>query len=82
LLEIQDNISRELNNRFIGKTVEIFVDGISKPLGDKGGQLSGRTWCDRIVVFESPDDRLVGQFLKLNIYAAAPFTLFATIPNP
>ncbi|MDR0610600.1 MAG: tRNA (N6-isopentenyl adenosine(37)-C2)-methylthiotransferase MiaB [Planctomycetaceae bacterium] len=81
LLEIQDKISLERNHLFIGKTVEILVEGMSKQLGDKRVQLSGRTWCDRIVVFESADDRLVGQFLKLKIYDAAPFTLFGKTLN-
>ncbi|MDR1964070.1 MAG: tRNA (N6-isopentenyl adenosine(37)-C2)-methylthiotransferase MiaB [Planctomycetaceae bacterium] len=77
LLEIQDNISLEQNRRFIGRTVEILVEGVSKRFETGGVQLSGRTLCDRIVVFDAPDDRLIGQFLKQNIVEAAPFTLFA-----
>ncbi|MDR2754191.1 MAG: tRNA (N6-isopentenyl adenosine(37)-C2)-methylthiotransferase MiaB [Planctomycetaceae bacterium] len=77
LLDIQDKISLEQNQQFIGKTVEILVEGITKQLETGGVQLSGRTLCDRIVVFDAPDNRLIGQFLKLNVYDAAPFTLFA-----
>jgi tRNA-2-methylthio-N6-dimethylallyladenosine synthase len=77
LLEIQDKISLEQNCRFIGKTVEILVEGVAKRFETGGVQLSGRTSCDRIVVFDAPDDRLTGQFLKLQIRDAAPFTLFA-----
>ncbi|MDR2439101.1 MAG: tRNA (N6-isopentenyl adenosine(37)-C2)-methylthiotransferase MiaB [Planctomycetaceae bacterium] len=77
LLEIQDKISLEQNQQFIGKTVEILVEGISKQLETGEVQLSGRTSCDRIVVFNAPDNRLISQFLKLKIYDAAPFTLFA-----
>ncbi|MDR0337472.1 MAG: tRNA (N6-isopentenyl adenosine(37)-C2)-methylthiotransferase MiaB, partial [Planctomycetaceae bacterium] len=53
LLEIQDKIAREQNKQFIGKTVEILVEGITKQLETGGVQLSGRTWCDRIVVFNA-----------------------------
>ncbi|MDR2116824.1 MAG: tRNA (N6-isopentenyl adenosine(37)-C2)-methylthiotransferase MiaB [Planctomycetaceae bacterium] len=80
LLEIQDKISLEQNQQFIGKTVEILVEGTTKQFETGDVQLSGRTSCDRIVVFDAPDNRLIGQFLKLNIYDAAPFTLFAKQP--
>lgn len=82
LLAIQDKISLEQNRQFIGKTAEILVEGISRQFENGGVQLSGRTSCGRIVVFDAPDDRLTGQFLKLNIYDAAPFTLFGRQPEP
>ncbi|MDR1270309.1 MAG: tRNA (N6-isopentenyl adenosine(37)-C2)-methylthiotransferase MiaB [Planctomycetaceae bacterium] len=85
LLEIQDKIALEQNKRFIGTTVEILVEGITKQFNKQfetgNVQLSGRTSCDRIVVFDMPDNRSIGQFLKLNIYDAAPFTLFARLPE-
>jgi tRNA-2-methylthio-N6-dimethylallyladenosine synthase len=80
LLEIQDKISLEQNRRLIGKTVEILVEGVSKRFESGGVQLSGRTSCDRIVVFDAPDEHMVGQFLQLPIHDAAPFTLFARLP--
>ena len=55
LLAVQTAISREDNRRFLGRTVEVLVEGPSKAsdLAQNGlGQLVGRTWCDRIVVFE------------------------------
>lgn len=71
LLDIQNTISLELNREFIGKTVEILVDGP----GAKEGQMSGRTPCDRIVVFEGSHE-IEGRIIKLEIESAAPFTLF------
>lgn len=78
LLAVQDGISRELNDRFIGRDVEILVDGVARRY-EKGVQLSGRTSCDRIVVFDAPDESLLGRFLTLSVDAAAPFTLFARL---
>jgi tRNA-2-methylthio-N6-dimethylallyladenosine synthase len=76
LLLVQDEISLELNRQFIGSNQEILVEGVSKNYGDGKFQLSGRTSCDRIVVFDSTNSDLVGQFINVNIYNAAPFTLF------
>jgi tRNA-2-methylthio-N6-dimethylallyladenosine synthase len=76
LLAVQDTISLELNRQFIGHNTEILVEEVSKNYGDGKVQLSGRTNCDRIVVFDSDNSDLVGQFLDINIYDATPFTLF------
>lgn len=41
-------------------------------------QLTGRTLCDRIVVFQG-QPRLIGQFVEIGIYDVSPFTLLGTI---
>ncbi len=46
--------------------------------GDGPVQLSGRTWCDRIVVFEG-HDRLVGSFLPVEVDDASAVTLFGRV---
>ncbi len=71
LLEVQDEISLELNREFLGETVEILVEG---PSGKGESQLLGRTACDRIVAFDGSPE-LIGEFLSLEITAALPFTL-------
>ncbi len=76
LLEIQNAISHEANCGFIGREVEILVEGITKKCLSGGVQLSGRTLCDRIVVFDADNGDSMGTFRKLKIYDAAPFTLF------
>ena len=40
-------------------------------------QLTGRTPCDRIVVFEGPD-ALIGQIVRVEINQTSAFTLFGT----
>ena len=41
-------------------------------------QLAGRTWCDRIVVFEG-HERLVGSFLPVEVDDASAVTLFGRV---
>lgn len=83
LLAIQNQISEEDNQRFLGKTVEVLVEGPSKkadPDADLSGpmQLTGRTHCDRIVVFDG-NLRLVGQTIPIGVYDVSTFTLLGTI---
>src|SRR3954470_17797029 len=67
LLELQNRISEQENQRFLGERVEVLVEGPSdrarraggvslpvSPTNDSGDmmQLTGRTPCDRIVVFD------------------------------
>ena len=70
LLAVQDAISLELNRRFIGRKVEILVEGPD----EHGKRLTGRTPCDRVVVFDG-DPSLAGTFIEPEIIEAAPFTL-------
>jgi tRNA-2-methylthio-N6-dimethylallyladenosine synthase len=118
LLAIQNAISQEENETFIGREVEVLVEGPSKaarresrdmghgtragqgvpepPLSTLNSQLStlnsslspdsegplvqltGRTMCDRIVVFEG-NRRQIGQILPVTIYDANAVTLFGHI---
>jgi tRNA-2-methylthio-N6-dimethylallyladenosine synthase len=99
LLGLQDAISEEENRPFLGRTVEILVEGpskTSKKHAAKGGmatsswpcsshahegvgmapvQLTGRTVCDRIVVFDGPPG-LIGRIVPVEIVRTGAFTLF------
>jgi tRNA-2-methylthio-N6-dimethylallyladenosine synthase len=80
LLTLQNEISIEDHRAFVGQTVKVLVEGPSKSeSGDLApgeyGQLVGRTWCDRIVVFEGPG-RLIGQFLPVEVERASTVTLY------
>jgi tRNA-2-methylthio-N6-dimethylallyladenosine synthase len=84
LLAIQNRISEEDNQRFLGRTVEVLVEGPSKDShkgSDPSGplvQLVGRTHCDRIVVFEG-NRRQIGELLPVTIYDANAHTLFGQV---
>ncbi|MHC4405191.1 MAG: tRNA (N6-isopentenyl adenosine(37)-C2)-methylthiotransferase MiaB [Planctomycetota bacterium] len=86
LLAIQSAISEEENRPFVGRTVEILVEGPSKMGGRRADdgrppQLTGRTVCDRIVVFDG-DRRLAGRILDVEIHDVSPFTLFGRLRQP
>jgi tRNA-2-methylthio-N6-dimethylallyladenosine synthase len=83
LLAIQNAISEEDNQPFVGRQVEVLVEGPSKTAKrhDDGAdvlQLVGRTHCDRIVVFNG-NRRQIGQLLPVGIVDANAFTLFGTV---
>jgi tRNA-2-methylthio-N6-dimethylallyladenosine synthase len=80
LLAMQTKISEADNQQFLGRAVEVLVEGPSKQNRGEGEllQLTGRDNCDRIVVFDG-QPRLIGQFLPVMIYDANAWTLFGTV---
>jgi len=83
LLAVQNAISEEDNEPFVGRCVEVLVEGPSKSAqkqddGAQQLQLVGRTHCDRIVVFEG-NRRQIGQLLDVTVYDANAFTLFGSV---
>ncbi|MBR5626333.1 MAG: tRNA (N6-isopentenyl adenosine(37)-C2)-methylthiotransferase MiaB [Thermoguttaceae bacterium] len=95
LLAVQNEISAAQNQTFVGKTVEILVEGRSKNdyRTDKPGDSSGFIPVSSLtntfqLTGRTPDDRivvfdgpesLIGTFQQLDIEAAAPFTLFGKL---
>jgi tRNA-2-methylthio-N6-dimethylallyladenosine synthase len=83
LLALQAEISEQDNRRFLGRTVEMLVEGPSKVSAKRGEegeilQLTGRTLCDRIVVFEG-HRRLIGEILPAVIYDCSAYTLVGAV---
>jgi tRNA-2-methylthio-N6-dimethylallyladenosine synthase len=83
LLAVQTAISLEENRRWVGRTVEVLVEGPSKTTTRREGwehapQLTGRTACDRIVVLEGPD-RLIGRFVPILVEDASAVALFGRL---
>jgi tRNA-2-methylthio-N6-dimethylallyladenosine synthase len=83
LLAVQTAISRQENRRFIGEEVTVLVEGRSRsPVRREGwdglDQLSGRTCCDRIVVFEGPES-LIGEMVRVRVEDASAVTLFGQV---
>jgi tRNA-2-methylthio-N6-dimethylallyladenosine synthase len=87
LLAEQNAISLEDNLPFIGRTVEVLVEGPSKAAGKLGAaegdggllaQMTGRTSCDRIIVFEG-NRRQAGHLLPVVVEQAIGITLFGRI---
>lgn len=84
LLAVQEKISAEINQSFVGKKVKVLVEGMSKKghldgATEKGyPQLIGRTAGDYIVVFDGPAN-LAGRFADVNITRASALTLFGKL---
>ncbi len=83
LLEVQNQISLEDNMKFLGRSVQILVEGPSKWSVRKGQtgdlrQMTGRTHCDRIVVWDG-NVRQAGQILPVHIDDVFAFTMFGTV---
>ncbi len=83
LLHLQNRISEEDNQQFLGRRLEVLVEGPSKATlkkGDEGPavQMMGRTHCDRIVVFDG-NRRQAGQLLPVLIYEVSSHTLLGAI---
>jgi len=83
LLAVQNAISEELNRPYLGRTVEILVEGPSKSSRKRfengpAVQLAGRTVHDQIVVFDGPRD-LIGRMVATEIVNTDAFTLFGRL---
>jgi tRNA-2-methylthio-N6-dimethylallyladenosine synthase len=80
LLAVQNANSLADAREWIGRAVEVLVEGPSKVGVKTGGpvrQLVGRTMTDHITVFDGPD-RLVGRTVTVDVTDASAFTLFGT----
>jgi tRNA-2-methylthio-N6-dimethylallyladenosine synthase len=94
LLALQNEISEADNHAFLGQQVSVLVEGPSKsaerhsqsdstdgpksPAPSPSLQLTGRTHCDRIVVFDG-NPRQIGHTLPIVIYDANAHTLFGEV---
>lgn len=84
LLKVQNEISGKENEKLMGRTIEVLVEGPSKKphlnSTDNNGlpQLIGRTATDHIVVFNG-DEKISGKFVKVSVIKTAPLTLFGKL---
>ncbi len=72
LLELQNSISREINETFKGKTVEVLVEGTSRTSEER---YTGRTEGNKIVNFTSDKD-LTGKLVNVNIDCVQTWSLY------
>lgn len=71
IIALQNRLSAESNNRCIGKTYQVLVEGVSKRSGE---QLFGRTEQNRVVVFDKKKHK-IGDFVNVKITQASSATL-------
>jgi len=65
---LQEKIATEIGAGFLGKSVEVLVEG------RKGDRWQGRTRTDRLVFFDSTDD-CRGKLVKVKIMHTSPWSL-------
>ncbi|WP_027340253.1 tRNA (N6-isopentenyl adenosine(37)-C2)-methylthiotransferase MiaB [Halonatronum saccharophilum] len=75
LIDLQKNISMENNQKYLGETVEVLVEGESKNNPDR---LTGRTDTNKIVIFESDED-LTGELVDVKIDKVQSWTLYGNL---
>lgn len=75
LIEVQNDVSKELSLAFVGKTEKVFVEGPSKK---NKAVLSSRTSTNKIVLFEG-DPSLEGEFVEVKITDAKTWTLYGEL---
>jgi tRNA-2-methylthio-N6-dimethylallyladenosine synthase len=71
LLATQNRISKELNDMFLGKVVEVLVEGVSKTNDEI---LTGRTRGNKVVNFKG-DSTLIGQLVNVKIDTVKTWSL-------
>ncbi len=72
LLQLVNSMADQRYQRFVGQSTQILVEGPSRK---NSARLTGRTRCNKIVVFEGAE-RHYGQLLNVRILRAGKFTLY------
>ena len=66
--QLQASVAGEINSGYIGKEVEVLVEG------NKKGKWYGRTESNKLVFFQD-DDNCSGELVKVNIEKSSPWAL-------
>jgi len=69
----------EISRKMVGTTQNVLVMGVSKK---DPGQLQARTENNRVVIFSSADQSLIGEFIQMEITEALPNSLRGISPEP
>ena len=75
LMEVQNEISLELNQEYVGRTVEVLLENRSQK---RDGRIfySGRTCTNKIVSVENAENKdLLGRFVQVQISEAKTWSL-------
>lgn len=72
LMRLQGSITKKLSEEYMGKTVEILVEGTTRK---NENFYTGRTDTNKVAIFEGNED-IVGQFIKLKINKIRTWTIY------
>jgi len=73
IIDLQQQISYEINQSLIGKEDVVLVEGFSKKSDEF---VSGRTDTNKVVILPAENDIKPGDYVKVKIYKATSATLF------
>jgi len=71
LMDRQREIQRVRNEKLVGETFEVLVDGKSR----RENQWSGHTSSNRVMNFASPERELLGDYVQVKVVSAMPNSL-------
>ena len=71
LMDRQREIQRVRNEKLVGETFEVLVDGKSR----RENQWSGHTSSNRVMNFTSPEQELLGDYVQVKVVSAMPNSL-------
>ncbi|HXJ11107.1 MAG TPA: tRNA (N6-isopentenyl adenosine(37)-C2)-methylthiotransferase MiaB [Candidatus Limnocylindrales bacterium] len=71
LMDRQREIQRVQNEKLVGETFEVLVDGKSR----RENQWSGHTSSNRVMNFASPEQELLGDYVQVRVVSAMPNSL-------
>jgi len=74
LLEVVNESARRINERLVGRTLEVLCEGPSKT---NSSRLMGRTRTNKITLFEGSDE-LAGALVDVRVERATGFSLYGT----
>ena len=75
IIELQNRLSLESNQKALGKTFDVLIEGISKRSDQ---QLIGRTPQNKVCVFDA-EGHTIGDYAKVRIHSCTSATLMAKI---
>ncbi len=74
IIDLQLELSRQSNEKDLGKEFEVLVEGFSKRSRE---QLFGRTEQNKVVIFDKKSHR-IGEFVRVKVTGFTPATMFGT----
>lgn len=79
LMELHEEITMDINQRWVGDVREVYVEGPSPKSSEENPQTTGRTSTNDVVIFGEVPKHLYGEFLPVRINEAKSYTLFGDV---
>ena len=80
-MSIQENISFELNQKRIGKTMEVLIDRKEGEFYIARSEYDSPEVDNEILISDKTEDLIIGEFYKVIIESSREYDLFAKIIN-